>query len=307
MIKQIQITPLAWAQLGILAFIWGGSFLALSLTLREMGPITSIFHRTFWAIFPLWIYVYWWGFRPPKSIKIWGQFMVMGLLNNVIPFGLMAWGQLTITSGLTSILNASTAIFGVIVAAIVFSDERLTPRKSIGVLVGFAGVMIAMDPRVLLEFSITSLAQLAVIGGAMAYAFAGAFARWNFQGIPPELSAACMVTCSGVMLFFASWFLEGLPTLDLNLTTLGAIGYLSIFATAGAYLLYYRVLASAGSGYLMICTLLVSPIALALGIIVLGEPLSNLTVVGFLVLAVGLIILNSKPRAAETTAQDGTI
>jgi len=105
----------------------------------------------------------------PKDPQIWAGFLVMGLLNNVIPFSLMAWGQLHIETGLTSILNAATAVFGVLAAAIFFADEKLTTRRLTGVLLGFAGVSTAIGLEALRAFDLRSWGQLAVIAGTISY------------------------------------------------------------------------------------------------------------------------------------------
>ena len=131
------ISAQAWFELLILAFIWGGSFLSMRVALNEIGPLTAVAHRTGWAMLILWVYIIFRRLLIPREVRIWVAFLLMGILNNVIPFSLMAWGQLHIETGLTSILNAATAIFGVIAAAIFFADERLSLHKGIGVLLGF--------------------------------------------------------------------------------------------------------------------------------------------------------------------------
>lgn len=125
---QKSLSPRAWGELSLLALIWGGAFMTTRVALDEVPVVTLVLHRTFWAALVLWAFVLMRGLPLPRDGRIWGAFLVMGLLNNVIPFGLMAWGQLTIESGLTSILNATTAIFGVLVAALFFADED---RKSV--------------------------------------------------------------------------------------------------------------------------------------------------------------------------------
>ncbi|MEO0932071.1 MAG: DMT family transporter, partial [Pseudomonadota bacterium] len=118
---QKTISSRAWCELFVLGFIWGGSFLSIHIALQEIGPLTAVAHRTFWAMLILWAYVVLRRLTLPTDLRIWGAFLVMGLMNNVIPFSLMAWGQLHIETGLTSILNAATAIFGVIAAALFFA------------------------------------------------------------------------------------------------------------------------------------------------------------------------------------------
>mgnify|MGYP005991647929 CR=1 FL=1 len=117
---QKTLSTRAWTELLILATIWGASFLSIRIALNEIGPLTAVAHRTGWAMLILWTYVAIRRIDLPKEPRIWGAFLVMGLLNNVVPFSLMAWGQLHIETGLTSILNASTAIFGVVAASLFF-------------------------------------------------------------------------------------------------------------------------------------------------------------------------------------------
>lgn len=294
MTDQKSLSGRAWAEMLVLALIWGGSFLSIRIALDEISPLMSVAHRVTLAMLVLWVVVAMMRIPLPQNPRIWFVFLVMGLLNNVIPFVLMAWGQLNIESGLTSILNAFTAVVGVVMAALFFSDERLTPRKIIGVVLGFFGVAIAIGLENFKNFDLRSLAQLAVIGGTVAYAVASVWARKNLVGMPPQLAAAGMLTGATVIMLPLVYFVEGLPTFDLEPRTLVAIGYYAVIATAAAYLLYYRVLAMAGSGNLMLVTLLVAPIAITLGAVVLGEKLSANAFVGFVILAVGLIILDGR-------------
>jgi len=230
----------------------------------------------------------------PREPRIWAAFLVMGLLNNVIPFSLMAWGQLHIPSGLTSILNAATAIFGVLAAAIFLADERITPRKAVGVCLGFAGVTTAIGLENLKDFDIGSLAQIAVLGGAMSYAMASVWARKHFAGQPPQLAAAGMLTGATLIMLPLAWIIEGPLTLNLAPATLAAIAYYAVPATALAYLLYYRVLAMAGSSNLMLVTLLVAPVAILLGAWLRNETLRPAAYAGFVLLALGLLVLDGR-------------
>ncbi|WP_146585483.1 DMT family transporter [Puniceibacterium confluentis] len=294
MIQQTALTARAWGELALLALIWGGSFLAIRTALDEIGPLTSVLHRTFWAMCALWVVIALRRIALPRNPRLWGAFLVMGLLNNVLPFSLMAWGQLHIPTGLTSIFNAATAIFGVLVAALVFADERLSPRKALGVALGFAGVAIAVGPAALTSFDVTSLAQLAVLAGTLSYACAGAWARHTLRGLPPELAAAGMLTGSTLIMAPLTLWTEGVPSFDLHPATWLAIGYYAGIATALAYLLYYRVLAMAGSGNLMLVTLLIPPVAITLGALVRGEALSAGAYGGFVLLALGLMVLDGR-------------
>ncbi|ETA51603.1 DMT family transporter [Ponticoccus alexandrii] len=286
----------AWAQLALLGLIWGGSFLAIRTALDEIPPLTSVLFRTAIAAAILWPIVLLRGLPLPRSPRPLIGLLVMGLLNNVIPFSLMAWGQMYIPTGLTSILNANSAVFGVLVAALLLADERLTLRKTAGVLLGFAGVVIAIGPTQLLALDLTSLAQLAVVAGTLSYAFAGVWARKRLGGLPPLVSAAGMLTASSLIMLPLVLVMDGPPRLALSAVTWGAIAYYAAVATALAYLLYYRVLAVAGSGNVMLVTLLIPPVAITLGALVRDETLAPTAYLGFALLAAGLTVLGSGRR-----------
>lgn len=291
---QKSISTRAWTEMLLLAAIWGASFVSIRVALDEVGPMTAVVHRVGWAAIVLWGVVLLMRLPIPRDPRIWGAFLGMGLLNNVIPFGLMAWGQLYIESGLTSILNAATAIFGVITAAIFFADEKITSRKALGVLLGFAGVATAIGLENLRNFDIRSLAQLAVIGGTISYALASVWARKTLSGQPPQVAAAGMVTGATLVILPLAWWIEGPVTLDLQPRTMAAIGYYAILGTALAYLLYYRVLAMAGSGNLMLVTLLIPPFGIVLGAFLLDEALRPAAYGGFALLALGLSVLDGR-------------
>ncbi|MEP3636258.1 MAG: DMT family transporter [Paracoccaceae bacterium] len=308
MTPQKTISGRAWGELVLLGAIWGASFLSIRVALDEIGPLTSVAHRTFWAMLVLWTVVLVMRLPIPKDRHVWIGFLGMGLLNNVIPFALMAWGQLHISSGLTSILNATTAIFGVLVAALFFADERLTLRKALGVLIGFFGVATAIGLDFLRNFDLSSLAQLAVLLGTVSYAFASVWARTRLSGLSPQVAAAGMLTGASVITLPLAWIVEGPISLSLQPDTTLAIAYYTLIATAGAYLLYYRVLAMAGSGNLMLVTLLVPPVAITLGAWVLDEALGPNAYLGFALLALGLVILDGRlfrRRGVDRSTTDG--
>jgi len=298
MVTQKSMSPRAWGELALLALIWGGSFLANAVMLREIGVVTIVAWRVGLAVLVLWLWVWLRGLDVPRGAGIWAAMLAMGVLNNVIPFSLITWGQQHIASGLASILNATTAIFGICVAAIVFADERLTGRRLAGVALGFAGVVLVIGVSALRGFSLASLGQIALLGAALAYACAGSFARRFITGVRPEVASAGMLTGSSLVMVPAAFVLEGVPALDHGAAIWGGIFYISILSTGVAYLLYYRVLAMAGSGNLMLVTLLVAPVAILLGALVLGETLSAQAWGGFALIALGLLVIDGRVLSA---------
>ncbi len=290
----IDMSTRAWAELVLLSVIWGGTFLSVAIALREIGPVTVVLHRVGWAAVLLWLVVAARGMKVPRGARVWGAFLVMGCLNNVIPFTLMSWGQLQIGTGLTAIFNAMTAVFAVLVAAMFLRDEPLSARKLGGILLGFLGVVVIKGIDRLGALDGQALGTYAVLAGALSYAFAGVWARRTLGGQPPEVAAAGMLTGSTVVMVPLALATEGVPTLALTAPTWGAIGYFAVLATAGAYLLYYRVLAMAGAGNLLLCTLIIPPIAILLGVVFLDETLAPQTLAGFAVIAAGLAVIDGR-------------
>ena len=293
-----RISPLAWALLAALALVWGSSFLSNRAALAGAGVLTVVTFRVAGGAVALWLWVALRRLPLPRDPRLLIRFAIMGALNNAIPFSLIVWGQKHIDSGLAAILNASTAIFGVLVAAAVFRDERLTPPRLLGVAIGFAGVVIAIGPAALTGVSLASAGQWAVIGASLSYGFAGAYARSAIRDLAPEVAAAGMLT--GGLFWLAPLMLtiEGVPRFDYAPSVWAGMIWLALGCSALAYLIYYRILALAGAGNLSLVTLLIPPVAILAGWAVYGERLGPNAFAGFLVLALGLAILNRKPRDA---------
>ncbi|MEL6551223.1 MAG: DMT family transporter [Pseudomonadota bacterium] len=294
MATQMTMGPRAWGELLLLSLIWGGTFLSVRVALDTIGPLTVVAHRVGWACLLLWAVVAVLRLPLPLSARLLVSFLGMGLLNNAVPFTLQAWAQLHVESGLVAILNAGTAFWGVLVAALFLADERLSGRKLLGVTLGFFGVATAIGIGTLATLDLTSLGQIAVVASTLSYAMAGVWARWFLKGLHPLVQAAGMLTASTLVMVPLAWGVEGPLSLALGGETWAAIAYVTVIATAAAYLLYYRVLAMAGSGNLMICTLLIAPIAIVLGAVFLAETLAPRAFVGFAILAAGLLILAGK-------------
>ena len=181
--------------------------------------------------------------------------------------------------------------------AIFLADERLTANRVAGVLLGVAGVSVIIGIDALTAFDPRSLGQLAVLGAALSYAFAGVWAKKRMQGLTAAVSAAGMLTGSAVIMGALALGVEGAPDLSLTWTTVGALAYSATFGTVIAYLLYYRILATAGSGNLLLVTIMMPPISILLGALVLGERLAPTTYLGCGLIALGLVVLDGRVLA----------
>ena len=151
--------------LAVLALVWGGSFFFAEIALRELPPLTVTLFRVTLALPVLFLVVRLKGIAIPRGGRIWGAYLGMGALNNALPFSLIFWGQTQIESGLASILNGTTAMFGAVAAGLLLKDEPLTPAKLIGAALGGLGVVVIMGPSALADLDLRSLGQLAVLGG----------------------------------------------------------------------------------------------------------------------------------------------
>ena len=232
----------------------------------------------------------------PWDSKTWLAFFGMGLLNNAIPFSLIVWGQTQIASGLASILNATTPLFTVLVAHVLTADERLSKGRIVGVLLGLAGVVALIGPQALVGLGQDVLAQLAILGAALSYAFASIFGRrFKRMGVPPLATATGQVTASSVLLLPVALIVDRPWTLPSPaLPVWAAIIGLALLATALAYILFFRILASAGAVNLMLVTFLIPVSAILLGMAFLGESLAPMDFIGMALIGLGLAAIDGR-------------
>lgn len=277
-----------------LATVWGGSFFFAEIALREVPPLTVALHRIFWAVPALFVVVWWRGIEIPMSINAWLCYLVMGALNNAIPFSLIFWGQVTIESGLASILNGTTAVLGAVVAGIFLVDEPLTARKIIGSLFGFFGVAVIMGLEALTNFDLRNLAQLAILGAALSYSFASVWGKRFLSSYPPIMNAFGMLVGSTILMIPVAFYFDGIPHFILSTEVWTSLLAVSLLSTAVAYLLYFEILVRAGSANLMLVTLLIPPIAVGLSFTFLGERLGSEAWLGFGLIAIGLGITDGR-------------
>ncbi|MEI4486647.1 DMT family transporter [Frigidibacter sp. MR17.14] len=313
--SQRQIPPAAWAQLLLLALIWGGSFPGNRVAVHAFGVAPTVALRVGIGALVMWSVVAARGLPLPRAPRVWASFLLMGFFNSALPFALIVWGQTRIDSGLAAILNTSTAILGVTVAAIAFRDERLGLRKAAGVALGVFGVSVTLGLHRLAAFDPASIGQLAVLGAALSYAFGGVIARLASTGTAPEVSAAGMLTGATVFALPAALIGGTAGSLPGTGGFAGAgpvdwfaVCYLGAVATGLAYLLYFRLIALAGVGNTSLVTLMVAPISILLGALFFGEALPARAFAGFALIAAGLVtidgrLLRRKPRDVAQMAR----
>jgi len=284
-----------WALLFLLSMLWGGSFFFVGVAVNELPPLTIVTLRVGIAAVALWIFAFMTGLRLPKELKIWRAFLILGLVNNVLPFALIVWGQTQIASGLASIINAATPISAVIVAGLLLPDEKPTRLKLLGVVIGFIGVVVMIGIPALAGHG-KLLAELAIVAATICYAFAGVYGRrFKSMGISPVVTAAGQVSASTLILLPIALTVDG--PMDIGATSLqtwGAISTLGVISTAVAYVLYFKILEVAGATNVLLVTLLVPVSAVILGSLFLNESLEFIHFLGMLMIALGLSAIDGR-------------
>lgn len=303
----MRLGPMDWGLLVLLSLLWGGSFLCVGIAVQELPVLTIIALRVSLAALVLWGIALFCGHQLPRGRKTWQAFLALGLLNNVIPFGLIVFGQQTIGAGLAAILNATTPLWTVLVAALFLADERFSKQKLFGVLLGLVGVIVMVGPDSLAGISRNLGAQLAVLGATLSYAFASVFGRrFAAAKISPLHTALGQVTASSFILVPLALMIDtpwasALP----SQATIFAILGLAVLSTAGGYLLFFKILERAGATNVSLVTLLIPPSAIAMGMLFLEETLQGIHFIGLALIILGLLSLQgrlfrlSRPKQAD--------
>ena len=293
-----RMTSLEWAMLLTLSFLWGGSFFFTSIALRELPPLIIVALRVGLAAVILNIVIRAVGLKLPRDRRLWVHFFGMGILNNVVPFCLIVWGQTAIGAGLASILNATTPLWTVVVAHVFTSDEKLTAGRLVGLMIGFVGVAAMIGPEALGGFGKDIVAQLACVArrslclrGRVRPPLQADGRRTDARRRGPALRFHRMIVPIA-LLVDRPWTLA-----TSGLATLGAILGIAVLGTALAYVLYFRILAGAGATNLLLVTFLIPVSAIILGSVVLGERLDPKHAVGMVLIGLGLAAIDGRMLA----------
>jgi drug/metabolite transporter (DMT)-like permease len=286
--------PAEWAMLIALSLVWGGSFFFNAVALRGFAPLSLVAIRVGLGAICLWLIVLAMKYPLPRDPALWIRFLVMGILNNTVPFTLIVWGQQHIASGLASILNATTPLFTIMAANLLLQDEKLTINRLIGVVIGLAGVTIMVGSDALGGFGQDAWAELAVLAASVSYAFASVFGR-RFSAIPPMITAAGQVSASTIIMIPLTLAVEQpWAAVVSSVEAWTAVIGLAVICTALAYCLYFSILKRAGATNIMLVTFLIPPSAILLGMLFLGESVSSTEIAGMLAIGAGLALIDGR-------------
>lgn len=284
-----------WLLLILLSVLWGAAFFFNSLVVADIPPLTGALGRVGFAALALIALALVMRVSLAGPLRNWPAFLLLGLLHNVLPFSLILWGQQHVASGLASILNATTPLFTIIVAHVATDDDKLTAPRIAGLIAGFIGVVLMIGPSLTQGFDAYAAAELACLAAALTYGFAGVYAR-RFKREAPlataagQLSASTLILLPVVALIDKPWLLP-MPSLNAWSALLG----LAILSTALAFIVYFKILNSAGATNALLVTFLVPVSAILLGALVLDERLAPYHFVGMTAIAIGLAAIDGRP------------
>jgi len=297
-------TKQAWGGFWLLALIWGSSFLFIRIGVEQLPAFQLVFIRTGIAAVGLTIVVYLRGKRLPTDWRSIGDLLVLGVVNTVLPFALITWGEMHSESGLASVLQGTAALFTLVVAHFTFADERISLRKLVGLLFGFLGVVVlasrsTVGDIVQSDATMHLLGQLAIIVASFCYALGGTYGRKAMQHrLDPVVVAAGAMTVAALLSGSIAWvspLLGGPAPISLSLLTpsvLGAVLALGLVNTFGAYLIYYPLVSILGAARTSMVTYVIPVVGLVLGAIFLGELVDLRLVIGTLLIVGGIGIVN---------------
>lgn len=288
-----RITPGDWVRLLVLSILWGGSFFFVGVAVRDLPPFSIVFVRVALAALLLLPLIWHYRIEVPRTYAGWRPFIVMAFLNNVVPFSLLVSGQTMVTSGVASVMNAMTPVFTILVLA-AFGEERLIARRVTGVLLGLMGVLILRGFEA--DFSSTqSIGILLCLAATVSFGFSALWAKRELTNVPPIAAATFQLVCSAVMMFVLCLAIDRPWQLPMpsNATLLALVG-LAALSTSLGFILFFQIIRGSGAGNVMLVTLLMPVTAITLGYFVLDEAVSAREVIGALVIASALVIMDGR-------------
>ncbi|KGF70502.1 hypothetical protein LL06_05175 [Hoeflea sp. BAL378] len=282
-----------FALLGVLALLWGSSYLFIKIAVAEIPPISLIALRVSVAAILLVALVAWRGRRFPRRLSDWRMFMLQAWFNSIAAWTVLAWGQRHVDSGLASVLNSTSPIFVFLFTALVTRHEPAPPRKLLGACLGLGGVVLIVGPSALQGLGSDLAGQIAVLSGALLYACAAIYGR-RFSHLPAEVTAAGTMICASAVLVPASLLVDRPWQLSPSLAALAAALALAVLCTALALVLYFRLVRTLGSMGVASQAYLRAGVGVALGVLLLGESIALSTGLGLVAALLGVVLINTR-------------
>jgi drug/metabolite transporter (DMT)-like permease len=281
----------------LLATLWGASYTFIKLGVASIPPVTFIAARSTIASVVLLAVLLGRGVSMPTDIALWRRFLFQACLNSVVPFTLIAWAEQSVDAGLATILNSSVPIFAFILAFFLAHRQSATGRQSFGVISGMIGICLIVGVQALSGMGRQLTAELAIIAATVCYAGAAVFGR-SFQGLDPMLPATGSLLCGAIVLIPISLIVDHPWTLAPSGRSILGLLCLSIFSTALAFTIYFRLIQTLGPVGATSQAYLRVPIGVAISVVFLGETLSPATLAGLVCVIAGVAAMTfrAQPR-----------
>lgn len=296
----------AWFVLVLLGAIWGASYLFIKIGVVEIPPFTFVEGRTLIAALALFLAMRIRGEWFPRTWREWLPILAMGIFNGVIPYTLITWGELHISSGLAAILTASMPLFTVILAHYWTHDEHLTPPKVFGIAIGFVGVIVLFLPDLSGGVVLEVWGELAVVGAAASYALATLVARKYLQGVSHTVAATGQLGSAALWMLPLSLGFDNPLSLRPSFAALGALLILALLGTSFAYILYYWLIEHTGATRTAVVTYLIPITGIIWGAALLNERIEFEAIIGLLLIILGIAFVNRRVVYQFHTVSAGT-
>ena len=283
-----------WLMIICLGTLWGSSFFFVELLLEMLSPFLIVYLRVALAAILLLFILLIKQVKVTLNVSLIFNLFIMAILNNVLPFLLIAYGQQTVTGGLASILNANTSLLTILIAPLLISSEKLSFNRVGGAIIGICGVIIAVGYENIFQIYENNLGKYLILLATLSYALASVWAKLRLDGVPALISATGMLTGSAIILTPIAFFYNFDELANLSLSAFSMSALFAVLCSVLAYIIYFKILESAGASNLLVCTVIIPPSAILLNSLFLNQAVSQSEIIGLLIIIVGLIVLDGR-------------
>lgn len=283
-----------WLLVLSLGLFWGSSFFFVEVLLKYLSPFIIVYLRVCIASIFLILFIYIKGVKFQFTFNNFFNLSIMSLLNNIFPFLLITFGQQSTSGGLASILNANTSFIAIILASLFLPLERLSLNRIVGVSIGILGIVIAIGYQNIFQLKNDDLGKYLIIIATISYGFAGVWGKLRLNNLSPIIAATGMLTISTIILTPYAITNHFVEIYSLNFYIFKYAFIFAIICSVFAYFLYFKILESAGTGNLLICTIIIPPSSIFLNAFFLDQNITTNEYLGLIIIILGLIILDGR-------------
>ena len=283
-----------WLMIICLGTLWGSSFFFVELLLETLSPFLIVYLRVALAAILLLFILLIKQVKVTLNVSLIFNLFIMAMLNNILPFLLIAYGQQSVTGGLASILNANTSLLTILIAPLLIPSEKLSFNRVSGAIIGIFGVIIAVGYENIFQIYENNLGKYLILLATLSYALASVWAKLRLDGVPALISATGMLTGSAIILTPFAFFYNFDELANLSFSAFSMSALFAILCSVLAYIIYFKILESAGASNLLVCTVIIPPSAILLNLLFLNQAVSQSEIIGLLIIVVGLIVLDGR-------------